>query len=111
MLKPEILKEFRCSGCGECCRWGGAVLLTDEDIRNMAAFLGLNEEEFIERHTRLASNRKQLALLDQADGSCAWLKGDDCSVYEARPEQCKSFPYAWHVSQGCPELDKLLEKH
>ena len=113
MLDPDILKEFRCSGCGECCRWGGSVLLTDEDIRKMADFMGISESEFISVHTRLAPSRKQLALLDQADGSCAFLDGDRCSVYEARPVQCKSFPYAWRVPEGCPELDKLLkpEKH
>ena len=108
MLNPDILKRFKCSGCGECCRWGGSVLLTDNDIRTMADFLGLKESEFIEQHTRLAPNRQQLALLDQSDGSCAWLKGDHCAVYEARPEQCRSFPYAWSVPAGCPELDKLL---
>jgi len=84
------------------------VLLTDEDIRIMADFLGLKESEFIEQHTRLAPNRQQLALLDESDGSCAWLKGDHCAIYEVRPEQCRSFPYAWSVPEGCPELDKLL---
>ncbi|MDF7826822.1 YkgJ family cysteine cluster protein [Pontiellaceae bacterium B12227] len=108
MLNQEILNQFKCSGCGECCRWGGSVLLTDDDIPKMAAHLGLSEQEFIDEHTRLAPNRKQLALLDQADGSCAFLKGDRCEVYEVRPEQCSSFPYAWSVPAGCPELDKLL---
>ncbi|QBG48168.1 YkgJ family cysteine cluster protein [Verrucomicrobia bacterium S94] len=107
MLNPEILKRFQCSGCGECCRWGGSVLLTDDDIHQMAAYLRLSEADFIEKHTRLAPNRKQLALLDQADGSCEFLEGDRCRVYEARPEQCSSFPYAWSVPGGCPELDRL----
>ena len=108
MLNPQILKPFRCSGCGECCRWTGAVLLEGFDLPRLAAHLGLTEQELIERHTRLAPNRRQLALLDQANGSCAFLKGDQCSVYEARPEQCRTFPYAWSVQEGCPELDKLL---
>ena len=110
MLNQEILKQFKCSGCGECCRWGGSVLLTDADILNIATHLGLSEQEFIDAHTRLAPNRKHLALLDQADGSCAFLQGDRCAVYEARPEQCRSFPYAWSVPEGCPELDQLLAK-
>ena len=108
MLNPQILKPFRCSGCGECCRWTGAVLLEGFDLPRLAAHLGLTEQEFIDRHTRLAPNRRQLALLDQADGSCAFLKGAQCSVYEARPEQCRTFPFAWSVQEGCPELDKLL---
>ena len=108
MLNEEILKQFRCSGCGECCRWTGSVLLTGEDIARMADVLGIPEQEFIDRHTRLSPNRKQLALLDQADGSCAFLEGDRCAVYAARPEQCRTFPFAWRVAEGCPELDRLL---
>lgn len=110
MINEKILKEFKCSGCGACCRWGGSVLLTDQDIGKMAEYMGLSQQEFIDSHTRLAPNRQQLALLDQADGSCAFLEGDGCTVYEARPEQCSSFPYAWSVPAGCPALDKLLAK-
>lgn len=109
MLSKEILSQFKCSGCGGCCRWGGYVLLTERDITVMAEHLGLSEIEFIETHTRLAANRKQLALFDQEDGSCAFLEGNRCSVYDARPEQCSSFPYAWSVPAGCPELDRLLD--
>lgn len=107
MLDKEISDQFACTGCGECCRWTGSVLLTDADIPVIAQHMGLPEQEFIDRHTRLAPNRQQLALLDQADGSCAFLAGDRCSIYQARPEQCRTFPYAWSVTSGCPELDRL----
>lgn len=108
MLNQEILKQFKCSGCGECCRWAGSVLLVDADILRLAAHLEMSEQEFVDLHTRLAPNRRQLALLDQPDGSCAFLRGDRCSIYEARPEQCRTFPFGWSVSQGCPELDLLF---
>lgn len=107
MVDKEATRRFKCSGCGECCRWTGSVLLTAADMANLAAHMGISEQEFIDSHTRLAPNRRQLALLDQADGSCAFLEGDRCSIYEARPEQCRSFPFAWSVSEGCPELDRL----
>ncbi|MDF7797863.1 YkgJ family cysteine cluster protein [Pontiellaceae bacterium B1224] len=110
MISQKILNEFKCSGCGDCCRWPGFVLLTDLDILRMAAAVGISEQEFIDNHTRLSPNRQQLALLDQADGSCAFLQGDACSVYEGRPDQCRTFPYDWSVPAGCPELDKLLAK-
>ena len=108
MIDSEILKQFKCSGCGECCRWTGSVLLTPEDIPRLADHLKVPEQEFIDQHTRLAPNRKQLALLDKADGSCAFLANDQCSIYAARPEQCRTFPFAWSVQEGCPELDKLV---
>ena len=110
MINSEILKTFKCTGCGECCRWTGSVLLTDSDIADMANYLGLSEESFIEQHTRLAPNRIQLALQDHEDGSCSFLEGDRCRIYEGRPEQCRTFPFAWRVPQGCPPLDELLAK-
>ncbi len=110
MTDPEILKAFECTGCGECCRWSGSVLLTNRDIKKIAHHLGLLEQEFIDHQTRLAPNRIQLALLDKEDGSCSFLKNDRCSIYETRPEQCRSFPFAWSVPEGCPALDALLAK-
>ena len=107
MLDSTILKDFECTGCGACCRWPGSVRLTGRDITAMAARLGLTEREFIARHTCLAPNRIQLALLDHTDGSCSFLDGSRCGIYEARPEQCRSFPFAWSVPEGCPALDKL----
>lgn len=110
MLSAEILKQFKCTGCGECCRWSGAVLLLPSDISDMARALEMSEADFIRDHTRLAPNRQQLALLDKEDGSCEFLEDNRCRVYESRPEQCRSFPYAWSVPEGCPELDRLIKK-
>ena len=107
MLDEDILKAFKCGGCGDCCRWSGSVLLTGEDISVLAGHLGIPEQAFIDRHTRLAPNRIQLALLDREDGHCSFLEGDRCSIYAARPEQCRSFPFAWSVPEGCPALDEL----
>jgi Fe-S-cluster containining protein len=84
------------------------VLLDSRDITTMAVWLGMPEQEFIDRHTRLAPNRIQLALIDRSDESCSFLEGNRCRIYEARPEQCRSFPFAWSVPEGCPALDKLL---
>ena len=57
----------------------------------MAAQLNLQEEVFIEQYTRLSPNRSQLALRDQADGSCIFCRRIS-AVYQARPLQCRSFP-------------------
>lgn len=100
---------FVCQQCGACCRWTGHVLLTGEDITRLAAAAGLSEDQFIERHTILAANRKQLSLADQADGSCVLLEGEKCSLYEARPAQCRDFPFGWRVAEGCPALDAMNE--
>jgi Fe-S-cluster containining protein len=85
------------------------VLLTEDDIVRLAAAMGLSEEAFIAQYTVLAANRRQLSLADAPDGSCVLLKENRCSHYEARPDQCREFPFGWRVAEGCPALDSLRE--
>ena len=101
-MTGEEGKSFVCAGCGACCRWPGHVLLDAADVARLAAARGLDEREFVARHTRLASNRAQLSLLERPDGACEFLEGDRCAVYAARPAQCREFPHGWTVS-GCPQ--------
>jgi len=100
-------RSFKCQQCGTCCRWSGHVLLTEEDIAQLAASEGCSEETFIARYTVLAANRRQLSLADAPDGSCVLLENDRCALYDARPAQCRDFPYGWRVAEGCPALDAL----
>jgi len=108
ILKTE--HPFICQRCGACCRWSGHVLLTDGDIARLAAAAGLSEEEFIERYTVLAANRRQLSLADTPDGSCVLLEEGLCRLYADRPAQCRDFPYGWRIADGCPALDTANEK-
>ncbi|MGE4488059.1 MAG: YkgJ family cysteine cluster protein [Kiritimatiellales bacterium] len=102
-------RSFKCHQCGACCRWSGHVLLNDGDVTRLAAAAGMTEEALIARYTVLAANRRQLSLADQEDGSCVLLDGNRCSLYDARPDQCRDFPFGWRVSEGCPALDELNE--
>jgi Fe-S-cluster containining protein len=86
------------------------VLLTEVDIARLAAALGLDERTFIDRHTRLASNRSHLSLCEKSDGSCEFLEGDRCVVHGARPQQCRDFPSGWRV-EGCPALGTSNTEH
>lgn len=105
----SVERSFKCQQCGACCRWSGHVLLTEDDIVRLAAAMGLSEEAFIAQYTVLAANRRQLSLADAPDGSCVLLKENRCSHYEARPDQCREFPFGWRVAEGCPALDSLRE--
>jgi Fe-S-cluster containining protein len=72
----------------------------------MSAILGLPEGEFIADWTEIAPDRKGLVLKDAPDGACIMLTDDNrCRVYEARPEKCRTFPYAWTNEESasyCP---------
>ena len=109
-----IERKFECKRCGDCCRIGGGIVRVSQDeIEEIAELLGMEVHEFIEEHTSLAPDRRGLVLNDAPDGACEMLDEDgSCIIYEARPSQCRSFPYEWvnkDSFEECPGLAALLE--
>ena len=102
--KPDT-SNFICLKCGACCRWQGHVLLTRQDIAAIAAELEISQDNFIQNHTVIATNRAQLSLSEKQDGACCFLSFDNrCRIYNSRPQQCRDFPKGWAVD-GCPALN------
>jgi len=94
-----------CQRCTACCRWPGQVRLGDAEITRLAAFLGLSEHEFIQRHTRLRHDRQGLSLQEKANGECIFLNGNDCAVQPVKPQQCRDFPNLWNF----PGFEKVCQ--
>ncbi len=97
--------DFVCQRCGACCRWPGYVILENSDISALAEALNISERDFINKYTMLTESRSRLSLIENEDGSCVLLKGGDCTVYKARPKQCRDFPKYWTLDGCCPGLD------
>lgn len=92
-----------CQRCTACCRWPGQVRLSESEISRLAAFLVLEEFDFIQRHTRLTHDRRGLALMDKTDGCCVFLAGGDCAVQAVKSQQCRDFPNLWNF----PGFEKI----
>lgn len=92
--EPEIWWE--CQRCTACCRWPGFVRVEETELAAIAHYLGMNEAEFIQHYTRLRPDRQGLALIDKPSGACHFLEGNDCSINDVKPEQCRSFPNRWN---------------
>ncbi len=89
--------RYRCQRCGNCCRWQGYVRLTAADVDQIADFLALSVDEFIERHTFLTSDRRGLSLTENEQGYCVFLsRSGDCMIQPVKPEQCTLFPNFWN---------------
>ena len=83
--------QFECVRCGKCCRGEpGYVWVTTEDIAAMAARLKISREKFIRWNVRREGLR--LTLKERKGGDCILWHGQ-CTVYEARPKQCRTFPF------------------
>jgi hypothetical protein len=85
--------RFKCTGCGKCCTGSpGYVFLSPADLERLANHFLLSTDAFAAKYTYKVDDR--LSLIDQPDsGSCIFLKDKQCTVYEARPVQCRTFPW------------------
>jgi len=90
------MNRYLCQRCTNCCRWPGFVKVGDEDITAIAAYLGMDERDFIDKFTRLRPSRDGLALIDQPDGACVFLERRDCRIQPMKPRQCTGFPNTWN---------------
>ena len=87
---------YECDRCTACCRWPGQVRLTNDEITRISQHLSLSEHDFIQKFTRLTSDRTGLALQDKPNGECIFLDGDNCEVNSVKPQQCRNFPNLWN---------------
>lgn len=101
--KGVVPFRFDCHRCGHCCTGGeGHVWLEEDEIPAMAAALGVDQDAFLQMHVRSVPDprepgRQRLSLRETNEGNggrCTLLEGaNHCSVYEARPAHCRTFPY------------------
>ncbi len=93
---PPPRTYWKCQRCTACCRWPGDVKVGPEEITEIAAFLGLGEPEFLQKYTRLRTDRAGLSLIEQTDDSCIFLQGNNCVINAVKPQQCRDFPNKWN---------------
>ena len=96
------LPAFQCAGCARCCRGAfgdNTVTVFPGEIRAIMAATGRGwgevaepeEDGDLDRY----GNRQafEWALRKKPDGDCIFLEGGRCTVYEARPFICRTYPF------------------
>ncbi|MDZ4814872.1 MAG: YkgJ family cysteine cluster protein [Verrucomicrobiota bacterium] len=87
---------YECQRCGNCCRWPGDVKVTVPEVSAIASYLGLSDDELIERYTRLRGDRNGLSLIEKPNHECVFLEGNVCLINAVKPKQCQDFPNKWN---------------
>lgn len=111
ILEPNTF--YVCQRCTACCKWPGDVRLEDEEIPRIAQYLELTETEFLDRFTRLRTNRQGLSLIEKENHECIMLDGIVCSIHAVKPDQCAGFPNKWNFPrwrQVCEATPLPLEE-
>jgi Fe-S-cluster containining protein len=105
--------NFTCTQCGDCCTGApGTVWVSEEELQEIAEYLGKPIGEIRLFHTRIIRGR--VSLTEFANGDCTFFDpwARKCTVYKARPTQCRTWPFwnshlasaeAWQkVCDVCP---------
>lgn len=95
--------RFECSQCGDCCTGApGYVWVNKEEIADLAANQCMSVPEFEAKYVRRVGIRK--SLVEYSNGDCVFFDGKarKCTVYHARPKQCRTWPF-WQSNVATPE--------
>lgn len=94
--------SFECTRCGNCCTGApGYVWVDDEEVAKLAAMRGEPLREFTEVYTYKARGKR--TLREKSNGDCIFFEaGRGCTVYSARPKQCRTWPF-WESIVKSPE--------
>jgi Fe-S-cluster containining protein len=120
-VAPEVFYNdglrFECTRCSRCCRHtAGYVFLSADDVDTLARAIGIERQELLRRYCRRISLgvAARISLKEKANLDCVFWENGGCSVYDARPLQCRSFPFwsacvssaeEWELhSRQCPGI-------
>jgi Fe-S-cluster containining protein len=95
--------RFQCTQCGNCCTGApGFVWVNKAEVIALAEKLGMDVPAFESQFVRTVGTRK--SLIEHANGDCVFFDGQTrkCTVYEARPRQCRTWPF-WDSNLRSPE--------
>lgn len=118
-MKKEMFKDFpytfdpdSCRECGgKCCTgMSGNIWVTAQEIAAIADLLGTNQLVIIQEYLNQIGNRwsiRERHIDDQF--ACIFFdsQGKQCQIYQARPAQCRMFPF-WNYFQD--HLEELLDE-
>ena len=98
-----------CASCGGTCCTGesGNIFVSVTEIKGIAKLLEMDESEF--RRTYLRKEGFRYSLKEKiVNGShdCVFFNRSQngCSIYQARPLQCRTFPFWDYFRQRVDEL-------
>lgn len=112
---PNSSLRFACQpGCTRCCRVKGYVYLSERDLVNAAAYLGMTPGEFEAKY--VIRFRTLIRLRRSRKNECYFLSESGCSIHPAKPTQCRLYPFwpelvedrnAWEKEREvCPGIGK-----
>lgn len=90
--------SFACTACGRCCKSKSTrVFVNPSEIEELAACKTITLSDFVKSYTNTMTDESGKVLVSlkshATKDQCVFLEGNTCSVYNARPTQCRTYPF------------------
>lgn len=88
-INEQIISQIDCLKCGNCCK-SLRPRLTESEIDKLSRIENLAQSDYVTRFVEIDSFEGIKYLKETP---CKYLKNKSCSIYNKRPEDCKSYPH------------------
>jgi len=88
-LNKLIVEQIDCTQCGNCCKTTGTSI-SDSELIILAGLENITATEFEARFVEKEENDNAKYLKEIP---CKYLSEKKCTIYENRPEDCRSYPH------------------
>jgi Fe-S-cluster containining protein len=103
-ISEEIEDQIDCRACANCCKVAETDI-TERDVDRLARYLRITPRQFVEQYTTSSAFEKDETILRRRETGCIFLDGNDCTIYDARPDTCRDFP---HLMRGAGSFESRM---
>jgi len=102
--------ETKCETCGGKCCIGesGYIWITPQEILKLSKNLNISQQELIDKYLIKYNYRYSIKekIISKDNFACIFFDTNkmQCSVYDARPNQCRTFPFWDYFRNNVKEL-------
>ena len=112
-MDKEFFKKginFQCQGSANCCVSRGNygyVYLSKKDLMIIAKYLNVSINLFKKKYCEYSDRYLHLKEIN-INGNCQFLENKKCSIYPARPIQCRTWPF-WKENMNAIKWSEELQ--
>jgi uncharacterized protein len=102
-IAQEVEDRIDCTQCANCCRVA-TVQLKERDVEKLAKYFRITPHQFRAEYTTV-DPEEGLILKRTQESGCVFLSGNECTVYDVRPDTCENFP---HLVRGAGSITSRM---
>lgn len=107
-IAEDVEEQVDCRACASCCKVA-ETNITERDAERLAKYLRIAPRRFVAEYTTTSAYEDRKGetetILRRRDSGCIFLDGNDCTVYDARPQTCRDFP---HLMRGAGSFESRM---